>query len=64
MVSEKLKNAVRTSNKKGYVIAREANMHPSMLSQIINDLLNVKNGDDRVIAIGRVVGIESKECFE
>lgn len=64
MVSEKLKNAVKTSSKRGYVIAQEAGMHPSMLSQIINNFLNVQDGDKRVIAIGSVVGVDTKECFD
>jgi hypothetical protein len=64
MVSKKLKDAVRTSEKKLYVIAHEAKMHPSMLSNIINEALNIKDGDERVISIGRVVGVSPKDCFE
>lgn len=64
MVSQKLRDAVRISEKKGYVIAQEAKMHPSMLSQIINGILNVKPGDERVIAIGKVVGVDAEDCFE
>lgn len=64
MVSEKLKNAVRTSKDKGYIIAQSAGVHPSMLSQIINDILNVKENDPRVIAIGKVVGVSPEDCFE
>ncbi len=64
MVSGKLKNAVLTSEHKGYIIAQLAGVHPSMLSQLINNILNVKEDDPRVIAIGKVVGINPEECFE
>lgn len=64
MVSQKLKDAVKTSEKLGFRIAQEADMHPSMMSQLLNDILNVKDGDQRVIRIGKVVGVDAEECFE
>lgn len=64
MVSKKLKDAVRTSDKPAYIIAHEVGMHPSMLSQIINELIRIKEGDKRVIKIGRVFGLKAGECFE
>lgn len=64
MVSKKLKDAVRTSDMPAYVIAQEVGMHPSMLSQIINELIRINDNDSRVIAIGRVLGVKAGECFE
>ena len=64
MVSKKLKAAVKLSDKKLYVIAHEAGMHPSMLSNIINEALNIKDNDERVIKIGKVLGLEPEDCFE
>lgn len=64
MVSKRFKNAVKLSNKRGYKIAQEARIHPSLLSQIINNIINVKDNDERVIAVGKVVGLEPEECFE
>ncbi len=64
MVSKKLIDAVKVSRERDYKIAQEAGMHPSLLSQLINNIFNVKDGDERVIAIGKVVGVEAKDCFE
>ena len=63
MVSKKLKDAVRTSDKKAYIIAQEADMHPTMLSQLINDILNIQDNDERVIAVGKVLGLKPEDCF-
>jgi hypothetical protein len=64
MVSKKLVNAVKLSEKRGYVIAQEAGLHPSMLSQIINNYIAVRDNDARVVAIGKVVGVAPSDCFE
>lgn len=64
MVSKKLKDAVQTDRRKDYVIAATAGLHPSMLSQLINNILTVKDGDERVIRIGEVIGVGPEDCFE
>jgi hypothetical protein len=64
VISQKLIDSVRSSDKKAYQIAQEAGLHFSTISQIINKIVNVKQGDQRVIAIGRVLGINPEDCFE
>jgi len=63
-VSKKLRLAVKTSPHKDYKIANAARMHPSTLSQIINGIIRVHENDDRVIRIGKVLGLKPEECFE
>ena len=63
MVSQKLREAVKLSDKRSYEIAHIAGLHPSTLSRIICGIERVKSGDLRVIQIGRVLGLSEKECF-
>lgn len=63
MVSQKLKRAVKLSTLKSYQIAHLANLHPSTLSRIICGIEIVKDGDPRVLAIGKVLGLTKQECF-
>ena len=62
-ISNKLKIAVRLSDLKSYEIAHQANLHPSMLSKIINGIELVKEDDHRVLAVARVLGLNPDECF-
>jgi len=64
MISRKLKNAVKLSDKRSYQIAFEAGLHPSTLSKIICEIEKVKQGDQRVIRIGNILGLQPEECFK
>jgi transcriptional regulator with XRE-family HTH domain len=64
MVSQKLKNAVKTNLEPAYKIAQKANLSQSMMSQLLNGIVDVKPGDERVIRIGKVLGLDESECFE
>ena len=64
MISQKLKNAVRLSDKRSYMIAHEAGLHPSTLSRIICGIEKVTHGDQRVLSIAGVIGLPEDECFE
>ena len=64
MISKKLRDAVKTSDLKGYLIARKARVNPSALSGIINNTFEVKPTDPRVKRIAKVLGLPLEECFE
>ncbi len=64
MVSKRLRDAIRLSDRRAYIIAHEAGVHPSTLSRLINGIERVQPGDERVVKIGRVVGVPAKECFK
>jgi hypothetical protein len=64
MISDKLKIAVFLSDKPGYKIAQEADLHPSTLSKILRGIEQVKPDDARVIAVAKVLGLSPEECFE
>ncbi len=63
-VSERLWVAVKTSRRPAYKIAQEAGIHPSWLSKAINGIEQVKPGDPRIVAVGRIVGVPAGECFD
>ena len=64
MISEKLRAAIKLNSTPAYKIAQEADIDPSVLSKLICGIVKVKNGDQRVIAVGRVLGIPPNGCFE
>ncbi len=63
MISQKLWNAARLSEKRHYRIAHEAGLHPSTLSKLLCGIELAKPGDPRVIRIGEVLGLRPEECF-
>ena len=63
MISRKLRDAVRTSDLKGYEIAHEADITSSTLSRIINGIDLVKPNDPRVLRVAKIVGLPLEECF-
>lgn len=64
MISRKLKEAVKLSDRRAYEIAHEAQLHPSTLSKILNGIEDVKSGDLRVLRIAKVLDLKPDDCFE
>lgn len=64
MISKLFRTAVKISEMRAYQIAHKAGLHPSTLSQIICGIEKVKDGDSRVLKIGKVLGLKPEECFE
>ena len=64
MVSQKLRDAIKTNIDPAYVIGKRLGMSQSMISQLLNNILETKDGDERIIAIGKEVGLKPEECFD
>lgn len=64
MISKTLRNTILLSELKSYEIAHQAGLHPSTLSKIICGIEKVECGDQRVIAIGKVLGLSPEDCFD
>ncbi len=47
-----------------YKIAQEAGINPNTLSRLINGIDPVKPRDQRIIAVGRILGVPAGECFD
>ena len=63
MVSQDLKIAVKLSPLRAYQIAHLAGIHPSTLSKLLCGIEIPRENDKRVISIGKIVGLSSKDCF-
>jgi len=63
MISKKFRDAVKLDHRKQYVLAWEAGVNPTTLSQIITGYVRPQDGDIRVIRVGRLLGLEPEECF-
>jgi hypothetical protein len=47
-----------------YRIAQKAGVNPDTLSKLVNGAIEIKPGDERVIAVGQVLGLDPGQCFE
>ena len=47
-----------------YKIAQRAGVNPNTLSRLINGIDPVKAEDERIIAVGQVLGLRKDEIFE
>ena len=63
-VSNQFIESVKLSPIRAYRLAQAAEINPSVLSQIINRIIDVRRGDYRVIAVGESLGLRPEECFE
>jgi transcriptional regulator with XRE-family HTH domain len=64
MISRELVTAIKLASKKHYQIAQEAGIHPSTLSKILNGIETVKQGDPRILKIGKVLGLAEDKLFD
>ena len=55
---------LRLQGRRQYEIAHAANVHPSVMSALLNGIVPVRHGDPRIVRIGRELGIPPQECFE
>ena len=63
MLSRRFIEAIKLSPTPAYRIAHEAGLHPATLSKLLSGAERVKRSDARVIAVGRVLGIDPTDCF-
>ena len=63
-VSKRFFEAVKLADRPAYKIAWEAGLHPVILSKILHGYDRVWPNDRRVIAVGKVLGLQPAECFE
>lgn len=63
-INKKLWEAVQLSGKRRYVLARAAKIHPTTLSQILNNMRPVHRDDPRIMRLGRLLGLKPDELFD
>jgi len=47
-----------------YRIAQQAGVNPTTLSKLINGAEPVRQGDDRILRVGRILGLEPDQVFD
>lgn len=62
--SQKFITALRLSPRNQYAIAWEAGIHPNTLSKLVNGIDRIRENDERIVAVGKILGIDPVECFE
>lgn len=63
MISPELRTAIKLSRIPAYRFAQVAGVHPSTLSQWMNGILPVKDGDDRVLKLAELLGVAAEHAF-
>ncbi len=63
-ISKSLRAAIKLSEHRAYQIAHHAEVHPNVLSALINGIIPVRENDPRVLRIAQVVGITPEQAFE
>lgn len=62
--SRKFIAALRLSRRNQYEISWDAGVPPNTLSKLINGIERLRENDERIIAVGKVLGIPAEECFD
>jgi len=63
-ISRKFLEGVKLGGRPAYKIAQEAGLHPAQLSKLITGYDKLYPHDRRVLAVGKVLGLDPSECFE
>jgi hypothetical protein len=64
MISKKLFAAIKLADEPAYRIAQKADLQPAVLSRLMCGIEKDKPNDPRLIAVGKVLGLQPAECFE
>jgi len=64
MISKKFRDAVKLDHRKQYMLAWEADVNPTTLSQILTGYIRPKYGDNRVLRVGELLGLRPEQCFK
>ena len=63
MVSREFLAALKLNDRPAYRIAQEAGVNPATLSKICTGCTPVEPGDERVTAVGALLGLTPQKCF-
>jgi len=64
--SRRFVTALKLHPEPAYRLAWRANppVHPNTLSKLVSGYLRPREGDIRIVAVGRELGLTPEECFE
>ena len=55
---------LKLHSKPAYRIAQMAGVNPTTLSKLINGAEPIRSSDDRILRVGRILGLEPEEVFD
>ena len=62
-VSQQFLIRLKLHESPAYKLAQQAGVDPNTLSRLINGIDPVRPGDQRIVAVGRVLGVPAAQCF-
>jgi hypothetical protein len=63
-VSRELIAKLKLGETQQYAVALKAGIHPTTLSRLIHGAEPLRPNDGRVLAVGKVLGLNPEDCFE
>jgi len=63
-VSQKFKDTIKLDTRPQYQLAIKVGLNPAILNHLIIGYTNPKPRDERIIRVGRLVGLKPGECFD
>ncbi len=54
---------LKTFDQPAYRVAQRAKVNPNTLSRLINGIEPLRPGDERIIAVARILGLRPEEAF-
>lgn len=64
MISRKFLAEIKLHPEPAYKLAQKAGINPSVLSKLMNGYQPVKDDDKRIMAVGKLLGLSPRDCFE
>lgn len=62
-ISNELLRAIRENPLPRFQLAALAGLHPSTLYRLLHGCTAIKDGDARVLAIARILGVDKRKAF-
>lgn len=64
LLSRRFIEALKLHSEPAYRLAWRAGIHPATLSKLIHGAERVRPRDNRIVAVGRELGLAPEDCFE
>jgi hypothetical protein len=62
-VSNAFKGKVKLHDTPAYKLAQKAGIDPVVLSKLMNNIIQPKPNDPRILALAKIIGLDPGDCF-
>ncbi len=63
-LSKKFRIEVKLNDFPAYRLAQMAGINPNELYKLMSGISQVKYGDPRIVAVGKILGLTAEDCFQ